>query len=158
MGGTTLEVLSPYTAGRVEAIVREEMIAEGLTRYDRDPRSWYSADGLPYGYDIHLPSVETEPEDLQLVERATGVTMRCAIGLHIFVSEVTGRPALARVAQQVARRSSGWVFVEFQDPPCADLLRCLGDAGRYVRVDDAVYLDAAAMTRWAAHPGFHVVK
>jgi hypothetical protein len=27
-----------------------------------------------------------------------------------------------------------------------------------VRVDDAVYLDAAAMTAWIAHPDFHVVR
>ncbi|MFI5487941.1 hypothetical protein [Micromonospora echinaurantiaca] len=39
-----------------------------------------------------------------------------------------------------------------------DLLDVLGDAGRCVRAGDAVYLDAAAMAAWIAHPDFHVVK
>ncbi|MET8912419.1 hypothetical protein [Micromonospora sp. NPDC004551] len=153
-----MSILSPYAAERVEPILVEEMIAEGLTRYERDPNYWYSADGLPYGYDIQAPGIEVDPEELHLLERATAVTMGCAIGLHIFVSDLAGRPALARMAQQVARRTDGWVFVDFYDSPSADLLRCLGGAGRRVRADDAVYLDAEAMTAWIAHPSFHVVK
>lgn len=158
MGGTALSVLSPHVAERVEPIVVEEMIVEGLTRYEPDPNDWYSADGLPYGYEIQPPDAETDPEELQLVERATGVTMRCDILLHIFVRDRAGRPALARMAQRVARRTDGWVLVEFYDPPSADLLHQLDGAGRCIRVDDAAYLDAAAMDAWIAHPDFHVVK
>jgi hypothetical protein len=84
--------------------------------------------------------------------------MRCEILLHVFVSDLAGRPALARVAQRVARRAEGWVFVEFSEPPSADLLHHLAGAGRCIRVGDAVYLDAAAMRSWNAHPDFHVVK
>ncbi|WP_432828027.1 hypothetical protein [Dactylosporangium sp. CA-092794] len=157
MGGTALSVLSPRTAGQVEPILVEELIAAGMTRYEPDPRLWYSAAGLPYGYDIQPPGAEIEPEELRLVERASGTTMRCDIVLHIFVSDVGGRPALARIAREMARRVDGWVFVEFRSPPAADLLRRLGDAGRCVRVGDAVCLDAAAMGAWAGHPGFHVV-
>ncbi|MEO3748679.1 hypothetical protein [Plantactinospora sp. B5E13] len=51
-----------------------------------------------------------------------------------------------------------WVFVEFSDLPSGDLLRYLGDAGRCVRVDDAVCLDAEAMSGWLTHPDFHVVR
>ncbi|SCL31655.1 hypothetical protein GA0074692_3154 [Micromonospora pallida] len=134
------------------------MVSEGLTRYEPDPRYWHSADGLPYGYDIQPAEAETDPEELQLVERAAGTTMRCDIGLHIFVSDLAGRPALARMAQQVTQRTDGWVFVEFHDPPTATLLRRLDDAGRCIRVGDAVYLDAAAMAAWIARPDFHVVK
>ncbi|MFG2107366.1 hypothetical protein [Micromonospora chersina] len=133
------------------------MTAEGLSRHEPDPR-WHSADGLPYGYHILPPDAETEPEELRLVERASGVTMRCDVALHIFVSTLAGRPALARMAQRVARRTDGWVFVEFHDPPTAELLRRLGDAGRCVQVGDAVYLDAAAMGAWIVHPDFHVIK
>ncbi|MET7804786.1 hypothetical protein [Micromonospora chersina] len=158
MGGTALSVLTPYAAERVEPILVEEMTAEGLIRYDPDPNDWYSADGLPYGYYLQSPDTETDPEELQLVERASGATMRCDIGLHIFVSNLAGRPALARMAQRVARRTDGWVFVEFHDPPAAELLHRLADAGRCIPVGDAVYLDAAAMAAWIAHPDFHVVK
>jgi hypothetical protein len=158
MGGTALSILSPYPGQRVEPIVVEEMIAEGMARYAPDPSYWYSVDGLPYAYNVQSPDSEIDPEELQLLERATGVTMRCDIGLHIFVSDLAGRPALARMAQRVARRTEGWVFVEFSTPPSADLLHHLRGAGRCVRVDDTVYLDAAAMTAWNAHPDFHVVK
>lgn len=153
-----MEVLSPYTAELVEPVVVEEMSAEGLARYKPDPSYWYSADGLPYGYDLHSPALETDPETLQRVERATGTTMHTAVGLHIFVSDHAGRPALARMAQAVARRTDGWVFVEFHAPHTTELLRHLNGAGRCIRVDDAVYLDAEAMSGWIAHPDFHVVK
>lgn len=158
MGGTALSVLTPYIGERVEPILVEEMTAEGLTRYEPDPSFWYSADGLPYGYDIQRPDSEIDPEELQLVERTTGVMMRCDILLHIFVSDLAGRPALARMAQHVARRTEGWVCVEFYDPPSLELLDHLVGAGRCIRVDDAVYLDAAAMAAWIAHPDFHVVR
>ncbi|GAA4572178.1 hypothetical protein GCM10023176_34530 [Micromonospora coerulea] len=153
-----MSVLSPYTAERVAPIVVEEMIAEGLTWHESDPSSWYSVDALPYGYDVKFPDVEIDPEELQRFERAVGVTMRCEILLHIFVSDLAGRRALARLAQQVARRTEGWVFVEFYEPPSADLLYHLVGAGRCIRADDAVHLDAAAMAAWIIHPDFHVVK
>ncbi|MEU1686633.1 hypothetical protein [Micromonospora sp. NPDC005707] len=153
-----MSVLSPYPAERVEPILVEEMTAEGLTRYEPDPNDWRSADGLPYGFYIQSPEAETDPGDLQLVERASGATMRCDIGLHIFVSNPSGRPALARMAQRVAQRTDGWVFVEFHDPPSAALLHQLRDAGRCIPVGDAVYLDAAATSAWIAHPEFHVIK
>ncbi|RKN47514.1 hypothetical protein [Micromonospora endolithica] len=158
MGGTALQVLSPYTVERVEPILIEEMFAEGLTRYGPDPSYWHCADGLPFGYDLQKPDVEIDPEELQLVLRATGRQMRCDIGIHIFVSDLAGRPVLARVAQRVARRCDGWVFVEFHDRPSTDLLDHLCGVGRCVRVDDAVYLDAQAMAAWITHPQFHVVK
>jgi len=151
-------VLSPCTAECVEPVLLEEMAAEGLVRYEPDPDYWYSADGLPYGYDIQAPDLEISVEERELIARVAGVIMRCDMGLHIFVSDVAGRPALARMAERVARRTNGWVFVEFRTPPTADLLEYLSTAGRCVRVDDAVYLDAAAMTAWIAHPDFHVVK
>ena len=158
MGGTALSILSPYAPERVGPIVVGAMISEGLAPHEADPTSWYSAAGLPYGYSIDEAGFETDPEELQLVERAAGVTMRCDIGLHIFVSDVTGRPALGRMAQRVARQTDGWVFVEFHTPPTADLLDHLSNAGRCIRVSDAVYLDAAATLAWNAHPDFHVVK
>lgn len=151
-------VLSPYPAERVQPILVEELLAEGLRRHQRDPSSWHGADGLPYGYDVQPPDVETDPEELRLVERAAGRPMRCEVLLHIFVSDLAGRPTLARIAQRVAERSAGWVFVEFSGPPAVDLLDVLGDAGRCVRAGDAVYLDAVAMAAWIAHPDFHVVK
>jgi len=158
MGGTALSILSPHTSERVEPILVEEMLAEGLARDGSDPSYWYSVDGRPYGYEIQAPGVEIDPEELRLVEGAAGVTMRCAIGLHIFVSDLAGRPALARMAHRVTRRTNGWVFVEFRRPPSSDLLRHLGGAGRCLRVGDAVHLDAEAMAGWIAHPDFHVVK
>ncbi|TYC01235.1 hypothetical protein FXF53_12190 [Micromonospora sp. WP24] len=153
-----MSILSPQTAERVEPALIQTMVAEGLARYEPDPSCWYSVDGLPYGYDIQAPGFETDPEELDLVERAAGATMACAIGLHIFVSDVAGRPTLARTAQQAAQRTDGWVFVEFHHPPSPGLLKYLDDAGRCLRLDDAVYLDAAAMTAWITHPDFHVVK
>lgn len=158
MGGTALSLLSPYAAERVEQVLVEEMIAEGLTRNELNPDYWYSVDGLPYGYDIQSPDAEIEPDELQLVERGAGVTMRCDIVLHIFVSDLAGRPTLARVAQHVAGRTEGWVLVEFYDPPSVELLHRLGRAGRCIRVGDVLYLDAFAMAAWISHPDFHVVK
>ncbi|GIG16802.1 hypothetical protein Cme02nite_51340 [Catellatospora methionotrophica] len=136
----------------------EEMAAEGLVRYEPDPDYWLSAEGLPYGYDCQAPDLEVDVGELELIARAAGAVMRCDIVLHILVSDLAGRPALARIAQRVARRTSGWVFVEFHTPPSADLLEDLASAGRCIRVGDAVYLDAAAMTTWIAHPDFHVLK
>ncbi|MFG2003298.1 hypothetical protein ACGFNU_29465 [Spirillospora sp. NPDC048911] len=158
MGGTALSVLSPYAAERVEPIAVAEMVAEGLARSASDPGSWYSADGLPYGYGVQAPDAETEPEQLQSLERAAGVTMSSDVVFHIFVNDRSGRPALARMAQRVARRVEGWVFVEFSEPPSAELLGQLAAAGRCVDVGGAVFLDAAAMTAWNVHPEFHVVK
>ncbi|MEU5566726.1 hypothetical protein [Micromonospora musae] len=153
-----MSILSPQTAERVEPAVIQTMVDEGLARYEPEPRCWYSVDGLPYGYDIQAPSVETDPDELNLVERAAGVMMACAIALHIFVSDVAGRPTLARMAQQAAQRTDGWVFVEFDHPPARDLLQYFDDAGGCLRLDDAVYLHAAAMSAWITHPDFHVVK
>ncbi|MEV7231982.1 hypothetical protein AB0M79_33990 [Polymorphospora sp. NPDC051019] len=68
--------------------------------------------------------------------------------MHVLVSDLAGRPALAGIAERVARRTDGWVFVEFRSPPSADLVEYLTSAGRCVRVEDAVYLDAAAMNAW----------
>ncbi|MEV4417654.1 hypothetical protein [Catellatospora sp. NPDC049609] len=134
------------------------MAAEGLIRYEPDPDYWYSAAGLPYGYDFQAPDFEVSVEELGLVAQAAGAVMRCDILLHILVSDVAGRPALARIAERVARRTDGWVFVEFHSPPSAELIESLESAGRCVRVDDAVYLDATAMGAWIAHPDFHVIK
>lgn len=151
-------MLSPYAAERVEPVLREEMAAEGLVRYEADPDYWMSAGGLPYGYDCQAPDLEVGVNELELAAQAAGGVMRCDIVLHIFVSDPAGRPALARIAERVARRTDGWVFVEFRTPPSAGVLEYLTRAGRCVPVDDAVYLDAAAMAAWIAHPDFHVVK
>ncbi|MEU9510426.1 hypothetical protein AB0D32_29570 [Micromonospora sp. NPDC048170] len=153
-----MSVLSPCTAECVEPVLPEEMAAEGLVRYEPDPDYWLSVDGLPYGFDFQAPDYEVDVDELELIAQAAGRVMRCDIVLHILVSDLAGRPALARVAERVARRTDGWVFVEFNTPPSVDLLEYLTSAGRCVRVDDAVYLDAAAMTAWIAHPHFHVVK
>ncbi|MGX6602972.1 hypothetical protein ACWKSP_12660 [Micromonosporaceae bacterium Da 78-11] len=158
MGGTSLSVLSPHAAEGVEPIVARQMAAEGLTRYEPDPSYWYSADGLPYGYDIQAPDAELEAEEIRHLELGAGTTIHCDIVLHIFVSDLAGRPALARVAQRVAHRTDGWVFVEFHDPPTADLLLRLNDAGRCIRAGGAVWLDAAAMTAWLTDANFHVIK
>ncbi|WP_433262061.1 hypothetical protein ACQPWR_21785 [Micromonospora vinacea] len=158
MGGTALSVLSPCTAECVEPALLEEMAAEGLIRYEPDPDYWLSAEGQPYGYDFQAPDFEVGVDELELLAQVAGGVMRCDIVLHILVSDVAGRLALARIAERVARRTDGWVFVEFRSPPSADLLEYLASAGRCVRVDDAVYLDAAAMIAWIAHPEFHVVK
>ncbi len=155
MGGTALSVLSPYRAERVAPIVVAQLLAEGLTRRGD---SWYSAAGLPYDFDLQAPELETEPEELRLVEEAAGKRMRCDIVVHILVSDVAGRPALARIAEQVARRTEGWVYVEFAVPPTADLLARLATAGTCLTLPDAVYLDAAAMAAWRADPLFHVIK
>ena len=155
MGGTALSVLSPYRAERVAPIVVAQLIAEGLVRRSG---SWYSVAGLPYGYDLQAPELEVEPDELRVVEAAAGKRMRCDILLHIFVSDVGGRPALARIAEQVARWTEGWVHVEFASTPPADLLALLSGAGCCLVVEDAVYLDAAAMTAWRNHPDFHVLK
>ncbi|MEV4829812.1 hypothetical protein AB0K25_16020 [Micromonospora sp. NPDC049257] len=153
-----MSVLSPCTAGCVEPVLLEEMAAEGLVRYEPDPDYWLSAGGLPYGYDLQAPDREVDAAELELLARVAGAVMRCDVVLHILVNDVAGRPALARVAERVARRTDGWVFVEFRTPPSAELLAHLAGAGRCVRVGDAVYLDAPAMTAWIAHPEFHVVK
>lgn len=153
-----MSVLSPRAAECVEPVLLEEMAAEGLVRYEPDPDYWLSAEGLPYGYDCQAPDFEVGVDELELIAQAAGGVMRCDIVLHILVSDLAGRPALARIAERVARRTDGWVFVEFHTPPSAVLLEYLASAGRCVRVDDAVYLDAAAMTAWIAHPDFHVVK
>lgn len=150
--------MTPYSAERVGPVVVAEMVAEGLVRDAGNPESWYSADGLPYGYTLDRPDHETDPAELALLERAVGKPMGCDVGLHIFVSSLEGRPVLARLAQRVAEQAEGWVFVEFQAPPSADLLRYLGNGGRCVPVGGHVHLDAAAMAAWCAHPDFHVVK
>ncbi|MEV0397487.1 hypothetical protein [Polymorphospora rubra] len=153
-----MSVLSPWTAECVEPVVLDEMAAEGLVRYEPDPDYWLSAEGLPYGYDVQAPDLELGVDELELITQAAGGVMRCDIVLHILVSDLAGRPALARIAERVARRTGGWVFVEFRSPPSAYLVEYLTSAGRCVRVEDAFYLDAAAMNAWIAHPDFHVVK
>ncbi|MFI6094689.1 hypothetical protein ACIA8G_04000 [Lentzea sp. NPDC051213] len=153
-----MSVLTPYTADRVEPVVVAEMTAEGIERDAASPENWYSADGRPYGYSLDRPDSETDPAELDLIERVAGKAMRCDIGLHIFVSNLEGRPVLGRLAQRVAERTEGWVLVEFRTPPSADLLGYLENAGRCIRVDDYVYLDAPAMAAWYAHPNFHVIK
>ncbi|MBB5803239.1 hypothetical protein F4560_003007 [Saccharothrix ecbatanensis] len=158
MGGTALIVLTPYTAERVEPVVVVEMMAGGMERDPVRPGDWFSAEGLPYSYSLDPPDYETDTAELEIIERVAGRTMRCAVGLHIFVSNLAGRPVLGRLAQRVAERTEGWVLVEFQAPPAADLLDRLENAGRCVRVDDYVYLDAPAMAAWYAHPDFHVLK
>lgn len=158
MGGTALIVLTPYTAERVEPVVAVEMTAEGMQQDPAHPGDWLSADGLPYSCSLDRPDYETDPAELEIIERVAGRAMRCAVGLHIFVSNLAGRPVLGRLAQRVAERTDGWVLVEFQAPPAADLLDHLDNAGRCVRVDDYVYLDAPAMAAWYAHLNFHVIK
>lgn len=96
--------------------------------------------------------------ELDLIEQAAGARMVSDIGLHIYVSDIGGRVRLAQVAGRVAGRANGWVFVEFSRPPSMDLLRLLAEAGRCIRSDDAVYVDALATAAWIAYPGFHVVK
>jgi hypothetical protein len=145
-------------AERVEPVVMAEMAAEGMDRDAAYPERWYSADGLPYAYTLDRPDSETDPEELELIEQVVGKPMRCDIGLHIFVSNLVGRPVLARLAQRVAEQTEGLVLVEFQAPPSADLLRCLENAGRCIPVDNYVYLDAPAMAAWYAHADFHVIK
>ncbi|MGW4213769.1 hypothetical protein ACWEIJ_37700 [Lentzea sp. NPDC004789] len=153
-----MSVLTPYTAEHVEPVVAAAMTAEGLNRDAANPGDWYSADGLPYGYTLDRPDNETDPAELELVERAAGKPMRCDIGLHIFVSTPAGRPVLGRLAQRVAEQVEGQVLVEFQAPPSADLLSHLENAGRCITVGGYLYLDAPAMAAWYAHPDFHVIK
>jgi hypothetical protein len=155
VGGATLSVLSPYRFERVTPIVVAQLLAEGLTRRGD---SWYSPAGLPYGFDLQAPELETEPDELRLVEEAAGKRMRCDILVHILVGNVAGRPALARVAEQVARWTEGWVHVEFARPPTAELLARLAAAGTCLPLPDAAFLDAAAMAAWRADPSFHVLK
>lgn len=130
----------------------------GLTRYAPDPAYWYSDDGLPYGFSVQAPALEVDGYELDLIEQAAGARMVSDIGLHIYVSDIGGRVRLAQVAGRVAGRANGWVFVEFSRPPSMDLLRLLAEAGRCIRSDDAVYVDALATAAWIAYPGFHVVK
>ncbi|QXV57502.1 hypothetical protein CVV72_11185 [Amycolatopsis sp. TNS106] len=151
-------VLSPYTAKRVEPVVVAEMTVEGLNQSSLHPEFWHSSDGLPYGYSLNAPDSETDPAELRLLEQADGRAMRCDIMLHIFVSDLAGRPVLGKLAQRIAERTQGWVFVEFQAPPSASLLGQLENAGRCIRVNDYVYLDSSAMAAWNAHPDFHVLK
>jgi len=150
--------LAPYTAKHVEPVVVAAMTAEDMDRDAANPGHWYSADGLPYGYTLDRPDSETDPAELELIERAGGKPMRCDIGLHIFVSTLAGRPVLARLAQRVAEQIEGRVLVEFQAPPSTDLLSYLENAGRCIPVNGYVYLDAPAMAAWCAHPDFHVIK
>ncbi|MDX3186824.1 hypothetical protein PV458_00265 [Streptomyces sp. MN03-5084-2B] len=135
-----------------------EMAAEGMGRNAADPGYWHSAGGLPYGYFLDEPAHETDPAELDVVERAAGRTMRCDIGLHVFVSDHAGRSVLGRLAQRVAERTEGWVLVEFRTRPSEDLLEDLERTSRCIRVEDYVYLDAPAMATWYAHPAFHLVK
>lgn len=158
MGGTALSILTPYTRDRAETVVVQELTAEGLIRYEPDPGTWYSPDGLPYGYDIQPPDTEFDASQVRIVERAAGTQLRCEILLHIFVGDVAGRARLARIGQRVADRTSGWVFAEFSDPSSTALLRHLGDAGRCIPVENAAFLDATATTAWIARPDFHIVK
>ncbi|GAA3855048.1 hypothetical protein GCM10022243_20610 [Saccharothrix violaceirubra] len=158
MSGTALTVLTPYTAERVEPIVVAAMTAEGMAPDAGCPEYWRPADGLPYGYTLYPPDFENDPAEVEVVERAAGRTMLCDVGLHIFVSDVAGRPLLGRLAQRVAREAEGWVLVEFRTPPAADLIGYLEGKGRCVRVEGHVHLDASAMAAWYAHPAFHVIK
>lgn len=152
-------MLSPLPADHVEPIVVKEMLADGLVRYEADPSSWHSADGLPYGYYILSAHRGNEPEWVQAVEQATGQTMRTDIQIHIFVSAVSGRPTLGRIAERVARQTEGWVFVEFSEAYSDDLLAHLSAIGRCIPVDlDMAFLDADAMSAWNVHPRFHVIK
>jgi hypothetical protein len=158
VGGTALIVLTPYTAECVEPVVVEEMTAEGMQRDPAHPGGWFSTEGLPYSYSLDPPDYEIDTAELEIIERVAGRAMRCAVGLHVFVSNLAGRPVLGRLAQRVAERAEGWVLVEFQAPPTADLLDHLDHAGRCVHIDDYLYLDAPAMTAWYAHPNFHRIK
>ncbi|MGW4830780.1 hypothetical protein ACWEOG_24575 [Amycolatopsis japonica] len=158
MAGTALSVLTPYLSERVEPIVVAEFGVVGMTRNADDPRFWHSADGLPYRYSLDQPDHETDPSEIEIVEQAAGRTMHCDIGLHIFVSDLTGRPVLGSLAQRIAEKTEGWVFVEFKTRPSASLLEHFDRNGRCIRVEDYVYLDAQAMAAWCAHPAFHLVK
>ncbi|QFG23441.1 hypothetical protein [Actinomadura sp. WMMB 499] len=157
MGGTALLVLTPHIPEHVEPIVVEEMIAEGLTPDKSDPDFWYSADGLPYAYEVQSPDEETEPEELEAIQQATRVTIRCGIVLHIFVSNIAGRPALGRMAHRVAQRTDGWVLVDFYHAP-GDVLERLSNAHQCLQVGEIYFMDAEAMAAWLTHPEFHVVK
>ncbi|KFZ77486.1 hypothetical protein ED92_37115 [Amycolatopsis sp. MJM2582] len=84
--------------------------------------------------------------------------MHCDIGLHIFVSDLIGRPVLGSLAQRIAEKTEGWVFVKFKTRPSASLLEHFDRNGRCIRGEDYVYLDAPAMAAWCAHPAFHLVK
>ncbi|MFD9698233.1 hypothetical protein [Lentzea sp. NPDC059081] len=134
------------------------MTTEDLDRSADDPGWWNSADGLPYSYILDRPDSETDPAELEVLERVVGNLMRCDVGFHIFVSTLAGQPVLARLAQRVAEQVDGLVLVEFQAPPSADLPRYLENVGRCVRVDDCVYFDALAMAAWYGHPDFYVIK
>lgn len=158
MGGTALSVLSPLPGEWVEPLLVEAMVAEGLTRHPGDPDHWRSAAGHPYGYYVQPPDTEVTSEELALLERAAGAGMRCDIVLEILVSDIAGRRTLAMLAQRVAERADGWVFVEFSGPPSPDLLRRVLGVGRHVRVGDELFLDAVATRAWIDHPDFYVVK
>lgn len=158
VAGTALSVLTPYLSERVEPIVVAEFGVVGMTRNADDPWLWHSADGLPYRYSLDRPDHETDPSEIEIVEQAAGRTMRCDVGLHVFVSDVAGRPVLGRLAQRIAEKTEGWVFVEFETRPSPSLLEHFERNGRCIRVEDYVYLDAPAMAAWYAHPAFHVVK
>lgn len=107
----------------IEPVLPEEMAAEGLTRWEADPSYWLSADGSPYEYEVQAPDFEIDVEQLQLLTRAGGAVMRCSIVLHILVSDLSGRPALARITERVAPRAEGWVFVEFSSSLSTELLK-----------------------------------
>ncbi|WP_144127603.1 hypothetical protein [Catellatospora sichuanensis] len=158
MAGTTLSFLTSCAAEQAEPVLVEELAAEGLVRDERYPGYWFTAGGLAFQYWLQAPNHEIEPEELQLIAQIAGTAMRCDVVLHTLVSDPADGPALARIAQRVARRTGGWVFIEFRVPPSARLLRHLADAGRCIGVDNAVYLDAAATAAWLAHPDYHFVK
>ncbi|GIG00801.1 hypothetical protein Cci01nite_58940 [Catellatospora citrea] len=136
----------------------EELAAVGMTRDEGYPGYWFTAGGLAYEYWLQAPDCEIEPAELQLIAKIAGAAMRCDVVLHTLVSDPTDGPALARIAQRVAGRTDGWVFIEFRVPPSALLLRHLSSVGRCIEVGNAAYLDAAAMEAWLAHPDYHFVK
>ncbi|WP_144120602.1 hypothetical protein [Catellatospora sichuanensis] len=161
MGGTALCVFSPHPAELVEPIVLAAFRAEGLIRHGSDAGDWHDTDGRPYGYRMEAVDFEFGPEATQPLEQVAGIAMACQVQIHIWISDPRGRPALGRIAQRVADRVDGWVYVDLHDPPPAGIRGHFDRAGRRVVADDdgtAFFLDAAAMAAWLGHPDFYVIK
>ncbi len=158
MAGTTLAFLSPCEVMQVEAILKEELAAAGLVEHRRSPGTWLGSGHLNYTYWIQSPACEIEPEALVLLAEVAGTAMCCEFLLYSCITDAGDAQLLGGIAQRVAARTRGWVFIEFEVEPSAEVYGQLNRTGRGIRFDGDAYLDAAAMAAWMAHPDYHFVK
>jgi hypothetical protein len=163
VGGPGIGVVTALGPGAVEDLVLVAMGEEGFVP-DGEPRSYRDRLGLPYGYAIQPGEAELEPEQLQRVKAAIGLSIVTEAVVMAYVADVRCRAPLARLALRIATATGGWVDVDgdisrpYGREPITGLTDYLNRGSRCTVIDGSYYLDPAAMLAWLRHPRFHVIQ